>query len=80
MSLEHNVPREMTRGSYALLADITSGSVSITMSAQGSAFIPVPDAIWSDSTVVTVDLPACTIQANITGVAQVELLKIDYKL
>jgi hypothetical protein len=80
MSLEHNVAKGVARASYALLVDITSGNVTLSVSAQGSSFIDIPNATWSSSTVVLVDLPTCEVKATITGTAQVELLKIDYKL
>ena len=78
MVLTHNVGRPLERGTVVLLANITSGAVSLQISVDGSTYITLDGESFTATTTKYLHLPKCTIRALITGTAEVVLARVDY--
>jgi hypothetical protein len=78
MILEHNVDLPLERGSHLLAVDLTSGTVTLQISVEGTSFLTLDDTTFAVSITRYLALPKCRVRALITGTALVVLAKIEY--
>jgi hypothetical protein len=78
MILEHNIPKPIERGSHVLVLNITSGTVELQISTEGSAFTTIDGTVFSATSTKYVPLPKGQVRALITGTAEVVLAKVEY--
>lgn len=78
MILQHNVPKPLERGNHVLVLNISSGTVELQISTEGSAFTTIDDVVFSATTTKYVPLPKGQVRALITGDAEVVLAKVAY--
>lgn len=76
--LKHNEPQPIPSGRYALKVNITSGTVDLQFEMRGEGFTDITDASgFTQSESGILELPACKIQAVISGTATVFIGRTD---
>lgn len=78
MILEHNVDLPLERGSHLLVLEVTSGTVALQVSVEGTGFVTLDDTTFTQTTTRYLALPKCRVRALKTGTAKVILAKIEY--
>ena len=78
MILEHNIPKPIERGSHVLVLNITSGTVELQISTEGSVFTTIDGTVFSATATKYVPLPKGRVRALISGTAEVVLAKVEY--
>ena len=72
-NLVHNTPLEVTSGIKNIDMRMSSGDARLQMSVDGSTFVDIADTVKTASTNFNITVPACEIQAVITGDAVVKV-------
>jgi hypothetical protein len=67
MILKTGVPKTVEKTEYIVLIHMTSGSAKLEISMEGSPFVELPEAYWTESTVVEIPFPNCQLEATLTG-------------
>lgn len=66
-----STPNKLRRGTYSVAVIIGTGTAALEQSVDDSAFIEIPDASWSASTVVEISIPNCVLKPVLTGDAAI---------